>query len=72
MDRTLNTGGDSGSNNPPNALNTIPNPLNLPHDALAALTHTVLGVIGHRDDLLANKVRRRRRIASEKIKQLTV
>jgi len=64
---------DSGSesNDPPQTLNTIPNPLNLPHDALVALTRTVLGVIGHKDDLLANRVRRRR-ITSQKIKQPTV
>jgi hypothetical protein len=66
-----NTDGNSESDDPPQALNTIPNPLNLPYDALAALTHTVLGVIGHRDDLLASRVKRRR-ITSEKIKQPTV
>ena len=32
------------TNSPPHALDTIPNPLNLPLDALAALTCTVLGV----------------------------
>lgn len=32
---------------------TLPNPLNLSNDALAALTNTVLGVIGQRNDLLA-------------------
>jgi hypothetical protein len=40
-------------------------------DALAALTNTVLGVIGQRDDLLASRMRRRR-IASKKIKQPTI
>jgi hypothetical protein len=65
------TDSDSESGNPPYALNTIPNPLNLPPDALAALTRTVLGVIGHRDDLLASQVRRRR-ITSQNIKQPTV
>jgi hypothetical protein len=65
---------DSGSesDNPPQPLNTIPNPLNLPHDALVALTNTVLGVIGQRDDLMASQIRRRRRIKSQKIKQPTI
>ena len=62
---------DDESNNPPHVLNTIPNPLNLSHDALAALTRTVLGVIGQKDDLLASKVTRRR-ITSQKIKQPTI
>ena len=62
---------ESESDNPPQPLNTLPNPLNLSHDALAALTNTVLGVIGQRDDLLASRMRRRR-IASQKIKQPTI
>lgn len=67
-----NTASNSESDDdPPQAFNTIPNPLNLPHDALAALTRTVLGVIGQRDDLLACQMKRRR-ITSQKIKQPTV
>jgi hypothetical protein len=62
----------SGSANPPQPLNTLPNPLNLSLDALAALTNTVLGVIGQRDDLMASQIKRRRRITSEKIKQPTI
>ena len=61
---------DSESDDP-QPLNTIPNPLNLSNDALVALTNTVLGVIGQRDDLLASRVRRRR-ITSQKIKQPTI
>jgi hypothetical protein len=56
---------------PPHPLNNIPNSLNLPHDALVALTNTVLGVIGQRDDLCASRMKRRR-ITSEKIKQPTI
>jgi hypothetical protein len=73
----IQPGGDSSSesddesDDPPQPLNTIPNPLNLSHDALTALTNTVLGVIGQRDDLLASRMRRRR-ITSEKIKQPTI
>lgn len=65
------TDSNSEFDDPPQALNTIPNPLNLPHDALVALTNTVLGVIGQRDDLLASQMRRRR-ITSQKIKQPTI
>jgi hypothetical protein len=65
-----NIDGDSESDDPPHPLNAIPNPLNLSHDALAALTRTVLGVIGQKDDLLTRQVRRR--ITSQKIKQPTV
>lgn len=61
----------SESDDPPQPLNTLPNPLNLSHDALTALTNTVLGVIGQRDDLLASRMRRRK-IISEKIKQPTI
>ena len=62
---------ESESDNPPQPLNTLPNPLNLSHDALTALTNTVLGVIGQRDDLFYSRMRRRK-IISEKIKQPTI
>ena len=73
INSTFNNPSDSSSesDNPPQPLNTLPNPLNLSNDALAALTNTVLGVIGQRDDLLASRMRRRR-IRSEKIKQPTI
>ncbi|KAF8805354.1 hypothetical protein BYT27DRAFT_7213264 [Phlegmacium glaucopus] len=63
------TDGSSESDNPPHVFNTIPNPLNLPHDTLVALTQTILGVIGQKDILSTQK--RRRKIKSEKIKQPT-
>lgn len=62
---------DNNSDDAPQLLNTLPNPLNLSNNALAALTNTVLGVIGQRDDLLASRMKRRR-IALQKIKQLTI
>ena len=65
------TDSDYESDNPPQPLNTLPNPLNLSHDALTALTNTVLGVIGQRDDLFYSRMRRRK-ITSEKIKQPTI
>ncbi|KAF8817368.1 hypothetical protein BYT27DRAFT_7247260 [Phlegmacium glaucopus] len=64
------TDSSSESDSPPHAINTIPNPLNLPHDALVVLTQTVLGVIRHKDILSTQK--RRRKIKSRKIRQPTV
>ena len=54
------------TNSPLHALDTMPNPLNLPLDALAALTHTVLGVMQQHNNNLTSTPRRE--IISEKIK----
>ena len=44
-------GGPGPGDNPSYPSNTVPNPLNLSHDALAALTVTVLGVIQQKKDV---------------------
>ena len=54
------------NNSPPHSLNTIPNPLNLPLDTLAALTCTVLGVMQQHNNNPTSNLRRK--IVSEKIK----
>jgi hypothetical protein len=70
-DSESNDDSSSESDSPPQPLNSLPNPLDLSPEALTALTNTVLGVIGQRDDLMASRMKRRR-IASQKIKQPTI